>query len=167
MNTHCQIGIYESADKPIEKFDVLLYRHCDGYPDGILPDIVPFLKAFDAKRGINDTEYCGAWLMHHLIARHCENMAEYFRTDDQSQLPKNLQMTTDGHDFLGHGISRSFYRDIEYFYKVSPTQVDVYNVPLQKQSDKLWIAKWKLIKTIVLCSPTIEDSKEEVTHEGP
>lgn len=33
MSTRCQIGIYIAKPKDLNKFEALLYKHCDGYPD--------------------------------------------------------------------------------------------------------------------------------------
>ena len=70
MSTRCQIGVYENKDKSLKEFDVLLYRHSDGYPGkadnsegGVLPEIIPFLKWWKSQRGISDTEYAGARLL--------------------------------------------------------------------------------------------------------
>ncbi len=33
MSTRCQIGFYEPRQKDLTKFEALIYRHSDGYPD--------------------------------------------------------------------------------------------------------------------------------------
>lgn len=53
-----------------------LYRHNDGYPDGVLPDILPILARFDKERGLSDVEYAAAWTIHALIQDHVEHLAE-------------------------------------------------------------------------------------------
>ena len=96
MSTRCQIGFYDSMEKDLEKYEALIYRHSDGYPEGVLPDIVPFLKEFSSDRGMTDIEYCSARLLQHL-------------TNLYDAYAKN---------FLGYGISNSFHGDIEYFYAI-------------------------------------------------
>ena len=129
MSTRCQIGIYRTEDQDIKKPDVLLYRHSDGYPGkedgseyGVLADLVPFLRTFQEKRGIRDVEYCGAWLMHHLVDLHVQHTKEFAKDFNMLSVP------TDGKDFLGYGVSKGFYGDIEYFYKITPNALKVYSV---------------------------------------
>lgn len=144
MSTRCQMGIYEKKDAQLEDWDVLLYKHSDGYPGkedgskhGILPDIIPFLKRFDGKRGIDDVEYCGAWLMHHLIEQHIEGT--------KKMAEKLTHIPTDGKDFMGHGICKQLSEDITYFYKIYPSGIDVYEV-----SSDIPPGEWKRIKRISL-----------------
>ena len=132
MSTRAQIGIYKSSKKKISKPDVLLYKHSDGYPDGVIPIIEPFLKRFDAERGIADTEYCGAWLSHALVEESIENMKKWF--------PKK-----DGKSFLGHGICKNFHEDIEYFYRVYPNTIEIYETKFDSNPES-----YILIKTIKL-----------------
>jgi len=97
MSTRCQIGFYPYEDTPLEKWDALIYRHFDGYPDGVLPDIVPILKDFNKNRGLDDTEYASAWLVAKLKD-----------------------------DYLNIGVSNQFHGDIEYYYAVYPNRIEVY-----------------------------------------
>ena len=105
MSTRCQIGIYRTKPTDLTKYHALLYRHSDGYPEGVLPDITPFLETFHSQRGMSDVEYLAAWLIYHLI-----------RPYDDANYGK----------YLGHGISTRFHGDIEYFYAISPGLVEVY-----------------------------------------
>lgn len=137
MSTRCQIGFYRRPDQYIKKWDALLYRHCDGYPDSVVPDILPFLQEFQAKRGLDDSDYAAAWLMHYLIDRHIKSMMEWHKTFGGNVVP------SDGRDWLGHGITNQLYLDIEYFYAVFPDRLAVYDVPNAKKVDT-----WKLLDTI-------------------
>jgi len=144
MSTRCQIGIYEDKDAKLENWEVLLYKHSDGYPGkedgskhGILPDIIPFLKRFDGKRGIGDVEYCGARLMHHLIEQHIEKAKEMAEKFDH--VPRN------GKDFMGYGICKQLSEDISYFYKIYPSGIDVYEVSFDTPP-----REWIRIKRILL-----------------
>lgn len=119
MSTRCQIGVYSTrpSKETIKDFEALLYRHSDGYPDtknGVLNDVVPFLKWWKTERGLDDTEYVSARLLQHLC-----NLYDKASTYDK---PSPFTGT------LGHGISRSFHWDIEYYYAVYPDGVDVYDV---------------------------------------
>jgi hypothetical protein len=63
MSTRCHIAFYEKeaeTEADLEKFFVLLYRHCDGYPEGVLPDIIPILRELNK---LDDVEYCSAYVV--------------------------------------------------------------------------------------------------------
>ena len=45
MSTRCQIGVYHNNDS-LETPDTLLYKHCDGYPEEILPMLVLGVSRF-------------------------------------------------------------------------------------------------------------------------
>lgn len=140
MSTRCQIGIYENKEKEHKDFEVLLYRHSDGYPEGVLPDIIPFLKRWKKQRGISDTEYIGARLLQHL----CN---EY---DGLSKTTLKQLKSKDGFTgVLGHGICKDFHWDIAYFYKIYPNAVEVYKVKFFLPEDNKE-AEFKKIKTIKL-----------------
>ena len=100
MSTRCQIAFYTGHDKDLPQFDALIYRHWDGYPSGVLPDLLPVLRDFHQHRGLGDVEYASAWL----VSRW-----------------KNY--------YLNIGISKWFHGDIEWLYAVYPDgKVDVYKV---------------------------------------
>ena len=149
MSTRCQIGIYEQGDSPIEKPSVLLYKHSDGYPDGVLPTLQPFCERFRDGRGLEDTEYLAAWLLF-----------EFMETDFKKKYgAKNFH----GMEFCGFGIcgDRQIHGDIEYFYRVDPDKIAVFE-PVgiwEKYSSKDFdkydaaksdLRKWTARKTIIL-----------------
>lgn len=119
MSTRCQIGTYKNAKQAISKPTCLLYRHCDGYPKGIMPDIMPFLKKFKERRGLGDEEYLPAWLLYHLISLHVTMMADMHKDQDYGE--------KDGMDMLSHGIcaDKMFHGDIEYFYRINAEEAEV------------------------------------------
>jgi len=141
MSTRCQIGFYKKKEDKIEDFQVLLYRHTDGYPEGILPDIVPFLKWWKDQRGIDDYEYCSARLLQHLC-----------NLSDSGPALRTAHILNKNTDFTGiysHGVCNQFHGDIDYIYKVYPNTVEVYEVHYKWSNDyKEQDAKYKLIKTI-------------------
>ena len=152
MSTRCQIGFYEQGVTNLKKHSTLLYKHSDGYPDGVLPIIVPFLKRFNKERGLNDIEYAGAWLVHHLIEGHIRVMKACYRRMGKGAgkvyLDKSLDKSKlNGKDFLGHGIcgDHSFHSDIAYYYAIYSDRVEVYETHRKKYGG------WKLIKTVRLC----------------
>ena len=139
MSTRCQIGFYQDKDKPIKEWDALIYRHSDGYPDGVLPDIEPFLKKWAKGRGLADTEYASARLLQYLCNEYDGDMIRYERN-----MPEDKRFTGN----LGHGICKDFHGDIEYFYRVHPDEIEVYEVG--DIWDKFDSTEFKIIKTIQL-----------------
>ena len=121
MSTRCQIGFYESKDQKNSEFEALIYKHSDGYPDGVLPTLVPMCQVFEERRGMTDTEYLAAWVLASFISFHIKQ---------GRKLSKELRFikNRDGIDCLGFGICKGFHGDIEYFYKVSPNLIQVYEV---------------------------------------
>jgi hypothetical protein len=129
MSTRCQIGVYAKTTDKLDKPFVLLYRHCDGYPDGAGEVIKQFLPKFLADRGY-DVEYLSARLLVALMRSH--------------------DALKDG-DNLGYGIcgDKILHWDIEYYYAVYPNWLKIYSVPSLAVSEKR--AGWthlKLMKAI-------------------
>jgi len=121
MSTRCQIGFYESKPTDLNKWEALIYRHSDGYPDtehGVIATILPILADFNTNRGLEDSEYASAWLV--------------------------AQLKT---DYLNIGISKDFHWDIRYFYAVYPSQVDVYKTAYGRDYEILDANEWRLIET--------------------
>jgi len=109
MSTRCQIGFYETGETNLEKWEALLYRHSDGYPEsehGVISTIKPILDDFQANRGLDDLEYASAWLVAKLKT-----------------------------DYLNIGISNGFHGDIEYFYAIYPDKMVVYETPTDNPRD--------------------------------
>lgn len=111
MSTRCQIGFYSVRPSigrnDLGQYKALLYCHSDGYPEGIITQIVPFIKRFKEVRG-NDTEYLAARLLQYLCNEADRVIPEW--------------------SILGFGVCNSLHGDIEYLYAVSPDYVDIYNV---------------------------------------
>ena len=118
MSTRCQIGFYEPDAKSLDDFEVLIYRHSNGYPDteqGVLADIVPTLEQFDKNRGLDDIECSAAWLVTKLTV---------------AQIDKYLDSQCPRLSFLEIGICKDFHPDIEFYYAIYPDRIDVYSVNL-------------------------------------
>jgi len=137
MSTRCQLGVYEDDTRPLKEWDVLLYRHFDGYPQvgksGVLPDITEFLRDFIEKRG-GDSEYLGAQLMHHMIKTTNGRMGKIGKYADAWV-----------NDYTGYGICKAIHGYIEFFYRITPTRIIVYQV-----DDPGTMDTWKKIKTVLL-----------------
>jgi len=119
MSTRCQIGFYRSDLKAFTDFESLVYRHSDGYPGGVLPDLLPILEDFDKNRGLDDIEYAAAWVVAKLKT-----------------------------DYLNIGISKGIHGDIDYFYAVYPDKLVVHSVGFGKgwnglKEERTVPYKWK------------------------
>ena len=140
MSTRSQIGFYPSRIPKLSHPDAVIYKHSDGYPSGNLPLLVPFLRLFNERRGLTDTEYASAWTLWHLINEHVKQSKKW-----------KFSSNKDGIDCLGYGICGGhgktkdcFHEDIAYYYAVRPTCLETYHVVGPT------IASWKLLKTISL-----------------
>jgi hypothetical protein len=146
MSTRCQIGFYKTKEKSLEDFNALIYRHSDGYPGtidgekcGVLPDIVPFLKWWKQVRGLSDTEYASARLLQYLCNKYDKHMTNIEKQHKEKPVYAGK---------LGHGVCKDFHGDIEYFYRVYPSVLEVYKIG--NIWDKFDSKELKLIKTISL-----------------
>lgn len=66
MSTRCHIAFYDKeaeSEADLEKFGILLYRHFDGYPEAVLPDIISILRNFNKSYKLDDVEYSSAYLV--------------------------------------------------------------------------------------------------------
>ena len=144
MSTRAQIGFYESEEKDLSKWEALIYRHSDGYPDtstGVLAEILPFLQWWSEGRGLDDSEYCSARLLQYLCNKYDERGDEFeVRLNPDVVVTEKRKFT----GILGHGICNGFYGDIEYFYAIYPDRLEVY--------DTLKEGNWRLLKTINLAT---------------
>jgi len=102
MSTRCQIQI--------EGNTAIIYQHSDGYPEAVLPDVMPFVATFFKSRG-NDPEYLAARLIQHMT-----NLADKQRAEFQKTL--GSPHTDRGPDFTGYGVSAELHGDIEFLYTV-------------------------------------------------
>lgn len=154
MSTRCQIGFYQAGEADLKKFEALLYRHSDGYPGtedgeeyGVLSEIVPFLRWFDNNRGTGDLEYVSARLLQHLCALHDKDSRDF---DKDHEGPPRSHPYPDGSVYgaLGYGICKAFHGDIQYFYRIDPKRIEVWEVTWSREYDLNPPEKWKKIQTV-------------------
>lgn len=103
MSTRAQIVIEDLEA-------IKLYKHCDGYPAGVLPVLEPCVEAFLKRRGW-DPEYLLARLvMAFGLAeeRHRQAMKAHPTLGERYRHPETT----------GYGLSREWYADIEWVYRV-------------------------------------------------
>lgn len=140
MSTRCHIAIYESEeDAKADKHHTLLYNHSDGYPDGVLPILEPFLKQFKEERGMGDTEYLAAWTLHALMDDTVQYTLSAKKEGRCKYAPEN------GMTGCGFGICTGMHGDIEYLYKIYPDALEVWEVDGRGEDQET-----KLIQTIAI-----------------
>lgn len=137
MSTRSQIAVFENENEKNSTAKVLLYRHSDGYPEGVLPDIKPFLVKFNKVRGISDAAYCFARLTQHLTNLHDKLMN---KLHEKHSIGSHMEDSF----CIGFGVDAEFHGDIEYFYHVSPTAIKVFEVASEDPD------AWKLLKRVAL-----------------
>jgi len=129
MSTRCQIEFkhiwLDGKKKKIERRTV--YRHSDGYPNGVIPDLKEFLKWNGGRN--TEIEYQTANFIY-WSKRHYEEL--YFNKDWKYIKGKRIEYIKnknvkwndtflgDTNLHLGFGICENdqFHGDIEYYYKV-------------------------------------------------
>ncbi len=129
MSTRSHIAFYADQDDKLEDFQALLYRHSDGYPSGVLPDIMPFLAWWITARGIEDIEYCSARLLQYLANNYDESSVRFLIESEKRGSASAKEELAEIQQFtgiLGHGISKQFHWDIEYLYAITPQGVTVF-----------------------------------------
>lgn len=143
MSTRSQLGFYrtEPTNATLTKWEALIYRHSDGYPEEVLPDIIPFLKWWKSKRGINDLEYCAARLLQWLC-NECDGRSKEIKKEIGKTALSN---SGDYTGIYGQGICKAFHGDIEYYYAIYPNKVQIYDVGFDAKPKD-----WKLLITIDL-----------------
>lgn len=130
MSTRCQIAFYDKRPKVGDlekgKWEALLYRHSDGYPEqvwgnpgrkcGVLVDIKPFLRRWLEIRGW-DPQYCAARMLQMLCNRYDENQREYEREAYKKE-GRGYKRGEQRLRVLGYGVCRRLHLDIEYLYVI-------------------------------------------------
>ena len=102
----------------------VIYKHSDGYPEYILPIIVPFLRVFKNNRG-NDPEYCIASIIREFTRQEIITSSDWYKQIDRNsdEIPREF--------CFGYGVSEHIHGDIDYLYIVDLKNdgwVDVYEV---------------------------------------
>lgn len=163
MSTRCQIGFYEEEEKDLSKFEALLYRHSDGYPDteyGVVAAVLPFLKWWANGRGVHDFEYCAARLLQYLCNEYDGRTASYRNEANSVFAPETPEEFT---GTLGHGISKHFHGDIEYLYAIRPSRVEVYEVgDMWNAESDSEINKCASLQKVVMIADISNDRNEKI-----
>lgn len=170
MSTRCQIEfkhIRKFSDKKVAFIQRrTIYRHSDGYPDGVIPDLQEFLK-WNAGRN-DDIEYQVANFIYWSKRWHEEN---YWTPKGVGQFPdserkkwSDISSTNCSTLHIGFGVCENdgFHGDIEYFYEVvyeflkakPKVYIKVYEIVQKDYSKPITRKNLKLIKTIQIKEQT-------------
>jgi len=107
LSTRCQVAIEGSP--------VLVYRHCDGYPDtehGVLATLLPFRDLFWAHRGYDAPYFLARLLMLWGGLEEQERQQAFAHPED----PRSRYVLEPR--VLGYGVDTEVHADIEYLYWV-------------------------------------------------
>lgn len=119
MSTRCQILFKNKwkCDKRWIEYSVLIYRHSDGYPSAVIPDLKKFFK-WNAGRN-DDIEYTAANFIY-WSKRQYEEL--YFEPDEERKKWSDNGSTNCSNLHIGFGIcprrKHELHGDIEWFYEV-------------------------------------------------
>jgi len=108
MGTRCQIEFKVNNETR------RVYRHSDGYPEGVLPDLKEFLKWNEGRN--TDIEYLTANFIYWSKRKYEELYLE------KGKKWSDLDLGSNAYIKLGFGVcdnsEKHIHSDIEYFYKV-------------------------------------------------
>lgn len=132
-----------------------IYKHSDGYPEGVIPDLKDFLKWNNGRN--DDVEYTTANFIYWSKRKHEE---EYFNINWRTKKIENKNLKWSDNQptncstlHIGFGICENdgFHGDIEYFYEVvyKDKKIEILTYEVERTSwDKPVTRKnLKLIKT--------------------
>lgn len=130
MSTRCHIIV----EDPEWSFKVILYRHSDGYPDGmhgVLASLSPFVARFMQHRGW-DPEYLAAHILVDQIQRYKDHRRKFHIKMLETREASNSQDFHKGaladvdNDFTGFGVCNEIHDDVVYVYSVRKDGIHVY-----------------------------------------
>lgn len=106
MSTRCQIKL-RTEDETVNT--IYIYKHSDGYPEGVLPTLVPLVNEFMKSRG-----WDGAYLLCQIIRAFALEDYKAFTAQ-----PDVYKYKIEGsYRFLGWGLDTIQHGDIDYLYEI-------------------------------------------------
>ena len=115
MSTKCQIGFYESPHQVLEMPSVVIYKHCDGYPEFMEERLLDFASNFSQQHSLRDYEYASAQCLIFLASE-------------------------DSDGFHGYGICDNrltLHFDIRYYYRIDEHALYTYKAFGERQFHEL------------------------------
>ena len=143
----------DKGEKRIERRTI--YRHSDGYLEGVIPDLKEFLKWNNGRN--SDVEYQAANFIYWSKRR---NEEQFFnksfmtgKTEDPNKRWSDTEPTNISMLHTGFGVCNNdeFHGDIEYFYEVISSAENNQNIIIkcyEVGEDKKKKEDFKLLKTI-------------------
>jgi len=115
MSTRAQIKI---KGNPIH-----IYKHSDGYPEGVMPTLEPIVERFAQERGLEDHEYLLANIMRAFARkeerRRKANIEDYKKPANAGSKPaQNMIDIYSKPSLTGFGIGLDRHGDIEFLYEI-------------------------------------------------
>jgi len=107
MSTRSQIKLKNSPD------NIHIYKHSDGYPSGVLPILVPFVREFMASRGYDE-----CYLLAQCMRRFAVEDFKYDEMRQKENPDKYNGLARNVYEFLGWGLDCERHEDIEYLYEI-------------------------------------------------
>lgn len=111
MSTRAQIKV---SDQPI-----YIYKHSDGYPEGVMPTLEPAVKYFHEQRGYDPEYMVARILMAFALAEEKfrqERIKEFERLRNSTE--ERLYKMYSKPEVLGFGLDLQVHGDIQYMYHV-------------------------------------------------
>ena len=109
MSTRAQICIKRDTEGFKETGGIYIYKHSDGYPEGVLPTLEPMVKDFITNRG-NDATYLLCQIVREFAVTHPRRSPEKYY----------------GQPYTGWGLDTVEHGDIEFLYEVDPRDGTIY-----------------------------------------
>jgi hypothetical protein len=107
MSTRAQICIKRDTEGFQKTGGIYIYKHHDGYPEGVMPILKPFVEAFVKTRG-DDPDY--------LL---CQIVREFALADARDDGLRPIPFDADSqYRFTGWGLDTVKHSDTEYLYEI-------------------------------------------------
>lgn len=148
MSTRCQIKL-RSADPAFKddggETNIYIYKHSDGYPEGVIPYLYPIVQKFHKKRGCSDGSYLLCQIVRHIAVMEHKEAVELiskgkgpFLEDTKKDWESDPTFLYN-QGYLGWGLDCVSHGDIDYLYEVD-SEGNIY-INNKKQTTKQ-LEKW-------------------------
>jgi hypothetical protein len=110
-----------------------IYKHSDGYPEGVLPFLAPYVATFMKHRGFDDC-YMTARILMAWGIEEAKEIKEMLKGMDKGD---GVGKYYEKPQVLGFGVDNDWHGDIEFCYIIRKDgSIDVYSVLYGKSKDK-------------------------------